>query len=596
MADIYFANVSAGANDGSSCANAFAYNDVTNGWNTSGKQVAGNVLHVCGTITGGTNSTILTATNSGTSGNPITLKWETGAILQAPFFQGSGTTPTCGLTVNGKSFWTFDGGTNGIIQNTANGTGLANQSDTCFINMQGGSNNTVKNLTLANAYVHQIMQTGVTATGTGTTATLTCAIANCGLAVGESGITVSDPGGSSAFDGTNITITGVSGNTASYASAATGSGSNLTLSDTKGGNSYGIIYGGGSNLAITNNVFHDIRWQTFGIYASAGLSTWTLTGNEFYNGDHGAGGGSNANSATLDNFLVQFNTFHDFQNWRALCGTDSSNPNFCFHLDYYHIWAGGGANTSARMTNVVIDKNYFYGDAGGGTAYINLESDQSRSSYYDGCVVSNNVLVASNAADIPASGYISSGGQNEKFVNNTVIGSSSSQGVSNAGVFIGSAGLNETIENNIFELVGYGINTNQAANNWTTIDFNYYYKHNGQMNYSGGGGIVSFATWQAVTGTPDTHSTSSGTVAPQIQTVIPFAPTGANVQGAGTNLTSLCSTHAQICTGIGFSGGKPVAGTARPSSGSWDLGAVQTAASGTGGLLSPPGNFTIVLS
>jgi len=65
--DIYYAGTAQGSNDGTSCANAYAYNDAANGWNQPTPQTAGNTLHICATITGTANQTILTATDSGTS-------------------------------------------------------------------------------------------------------------------------------------------------------------------------------------------------------------------------------------------------------------------------------------------------------------------------------------------------------------------------------------------------------------------------------------------------------------------------------------------------------------------------------------------------
>jgi hypothetical protein len=117
--DVYFAQTAAGANDGSSCANAHAYDDGANGINKAAQWVAGNTLHLCGTISVPAAANIVAAQASGTSGHPITIKFETGAILQSPAFGSGGTS---GIVVSNFNFITIDGGTNGLIQNTHNGT------------------------------------------------------------------------------------------------------------------------------------------------------------------------------------------------------------------------------------------------------------------------------------------------------------------------------------------------------------------------------------------------------------------------------------------------------------------------------------------
>jgi len=58
--DIYFAQSAAGGNNGADCADAYAYTDGTHGINISGNWVAGNTLHICGTITGGNGANIVT--------------------------------------------------------------------------------------------------------------------------------------------------------------------------------------------------------------------------------------------------------------------------------------------------------------------------------------------------------------------------------------------------------------------------------------------------------------------------------------------------------------------------------------------------------
>ena len=96
---------------------------------------------------------------NGTNGNPITIKFESGALLTAPYWAGGG---GGAINVSNQSYIVIDGGTpcgtsgtcNGVIQNTANGTGLTYQSASYGIEGSGCNNCEYKNLGIYNIYVH----------------------------------------------------------------------------------------------------------------------------------------------------------------------------------------------------------------------------------------------------------------------------------------------------------------------------------------------------------------------------------------------------------------------------------------------------------
>lgn len=155
--DVYIAQSASGSDNGSSCANAFPYSyfNASGNWTSGvagGAQIGpGTTVHVCGTITVAAGANALTFQGSGTNGNPITLKFEAGAILQSPYFSKSG----YGINGSGGQWIVIDGGTNGIIQNTANGTNLTYQQPSTLVG-GFGSNFTVKNLSFLNVYQHVI--------------------------------------------------------------------------------------------------------------------------------------------------------------------------------------------------------------------------------------------------------------------------------------------------------------------------------------------------------------------------------------------------------------------------------------------------------
>jgi hypothetical protein len=156
--DIYIAQTAAGGNTGADCADAYAYPffNTSGNWGTGANQIGpGTTVHLCGTFTDSTpGDTLLYFYGSGSSGSPITLYFESGASLTNTAYWGSNTGGAIDVAYNGaKSYIVIDGGTNGLIQNTGNGTGLAYEHNSTGVYVSG-SNITVKNLTIANICVH----------------------------------------------------------------------------------------------------------------------------------------------------------------------------------------------------------------------------------------------------------------------------------------------------------------------------------------------------------------------------------------------------------------------------------------------------------
>ena len=152
-ANIYIAQNAAGGNTGADCADAFAvswFNSSAN-WGSGAAQIGpGVTVHLCGTFNAPAGASgYLTFQGGGNSSSPVTLLFESGAVLTAPYWGGNG-------AILGTSNYTLvDGGTNGLITATANGTGLANQvSNTTAVVMYNASNSEVRNLTITNLYVH----------------------------------------------------------------------------------------------------------------------------------------------------------------------------------------------------------------------------------------------------------------------------------------------------------------------------------------------------------------------------------------------------------------------------------------------------------
>jgi hypothetical protein len=149
--ETYVAQSASGAGSGSSCSAARAVGSLSGSdW------TAGNTIHLCGLI-----SSSLSVRGNGTSGSPITVVFEPGASI---------TVPACGangcINLMGSSYVVIDGGSTpcgyvggvdipcaGMIAATQTGTGLGS-SESIGIYAMGASNIEIRNLSIANMYVH----------------------------------------------------------------------------------------------------------------------------------------------------------------------------------------------------------------------------------------------------------------------------------------------------------------------------------------------------------------------------------------------------------------------------------------------------------
>jgi hypothetical protein len=168
-ADVYITQNGSGANSGADCSNArsAAWFNTTSNWGSSAGQIGpGTTVHLCGTFTGAAGSTMLTVRGAGSSGNPITILFEPGAVLTAPYWSNMD-----GAILSNYDYITIDGGTSGVIQATANGTALAYQKDSfgvCIGELGSSSfpaHNEVRNLTIANMYVRTAGASGTAGGG-----------------------------------------------------------------------------------------------------------------------------------------------------------------------------------------------------------------------------------------------------------------------------------------------------------------------------------------------------------------------------------------------------------------------------------------------
>jgi len=142
--DFYIADRQTGLANGQDCNNAYSASwfNTASHWGPEPARIGpGAVVHLCGTI-----STDLVVQGSGIPGKPVTVLFEPGAKLSQP------ACATC-LNIDNRKFIVVDGGRNGVIENTANGTAGSHQSST-GISALSCQNCEVKHLTIRNIYVH----------------------------------------------------------------------------------------------------------------------------------------------------------------------------------------------------------------------------------------------------------------------------------------------------------------------------------------------------------------------------------------------------------------------------------------------------------
>jgi hypothetical protein len=114
----------------------------------------GDTVHLCGVI-----STSLDIQGSGIENNPITILFEKDARMSAPYWDtwmptpGGPKTPSVGaINASQKNYIVIDGGANGVIEATDNGTDRTYQYSFAGIHAASCANWKVKNLTVRNLY------------------------------------------------------------------------------------------------------------------------------------------------------------------------------------------------------------------------------------------------------------------------------------------------------------------------------------------------------------------------------------------------------------------------------------------------------------
>jgi hypothetical protein len=538
--NIYIAQSASGSNNGTSCANAYAYTffNASGNWRGGSPIGPGTTVHLCGTFIGAANGTLLFFQGSGTSGNPITLLFESGATLASPVWSNGNNAQSGAINTNGFSYLVINGGPtcgwnqssltttpcNGSIQNTANGTALAYQNYTVGIDVAGGSNIEIKNLGCYNMY----QRTG----------------------------NAEEDGGFNQ--------------------------QHCVFMETYGGVSP-------SYLTIDHDVFTMGGWLISD--GSSGGDYLTIgPGNDFSYADHDFNGAE-------PHFYVFGNHFHDWAIWDSATDAYHHDGIHCYggsggntQLAYIYNNQFDGATGGNFNQAIFLEGNTSTTRCmvPGGTVYI-----------FNNIAIIN----GSSPAIASIYGNATTGDVNDIFANNTILNSTpgSSQSCMN---FQNSSStrVENNATGGCGELVGTGgvLSTTYVAFDYNTYENCSSYNCFAAVGVDSG----SFATWQAgsCTGSPgtcDQHSKAnlgsstyfnlaSGCTPGSVgQSCAPQS--GSPLIGSGANLFNLCNGKPNPGLGALCS---DINGIARASSGAWDVGGFAHGASANANPPAPPTGLT----
>jgi len=487
--NLYVAQSSAGAANGSSCANAesAAWFNTASDWGSGAGQIGpGVTVDLCGTIT-----TPLVAHGSGTAADPITIYWQPGASLSEPVCPGSGDgAPGC-FDTNGNTYLTLNGGTNGSVLSTANGTNLANHdANADGIYAPNCTGCTIENLNISDMYVE-------------------------------------------------------------------GSGSN----DCTASNAIGLWYTG-SNTTVENNTFSNEQVGSNLAYMNNTDTNMVIADNTFSDDGTGMNWISDENGGNAGPILFYGNTLSGFSLW------DTSGA--CYHEDGIHGWTNG-SNKMNYSGGVYVYDNRWSGMDGVDTGYIYFEDNPNGPNFStpnSPIYVFNNVSTGNDS-----NGHIVVATGTPFIVNNTIIGTSSSSD-NCMGWGVDGFTQDEVEENNAMTTCSAldGV-TNSAFFATGQPNYDLYANSSGSSSFlcmSNRYTLSQFSTWNTCMQSDGGGGSGAGThsaVESSLDLNSDGSPqTNSPTNGAGTNLTSLCTGNlTPLCTEIN--------GTPRPATGPWDAGA-----------------------
>jgi hypothetical protein len=355
-ADIFITQSGTVGDTGNDCDNAHSA-----AW-FNANAAGGNTYHLCGTFTGTAGSTMLTVP-TGSEGNILTVLFEPNAVLTAPYWGG---TYDGAINVSEKTYVTIDGGTNGVIKNSANGTTLSYHQASQGIYVSSSSHIEIKNLIIQDIYANGGVDPDCKDTAGSETNNIFVNGSNDNISIHHNTLTAARAGVRVGFR-TNYQIDIHHNTISDYA--------------------WGIVMGGASGVAgdtCTNTTIHDndigdcLNWQyPQDKYHANGIIVWAAAGgpvftpaiyNNYIHGDvgasstgyiyctHGGGTGDTSTSCTIyNNLIVNEGTNNT---WLVATGSSTSDHKIYNNTLIGHSSAGGIAmmlsGTGIELKNNIV--------------------------------------------------------------------------------------------------------------------------------------------------------------------------------------------------------------------------------------------------
>jgi hypothetical protein len=271
----------------------------------------------------------------------------------------------------------------------------------------------------------------------------------------------------------------------------------------------------------------------------------------FYNNtlsacDHGIAIAMGGPNSTLAGLSLYGNDISNFQNW-----DDNGNSN---HHDGIHIWS---YNSGDVISTSLVYNNYIHGDFGNNFNAAIYTEAEGFSTNMPTPAYFNNIIVDQDSVTHLGCGEICLDILNAPLVaNNTV---SAPSGFGSVGISLYYTTSSTLVYNNTIQQVEEAVGL-ASASFGTASDYNNYYL----IGSNGWNFSSTFAAWKTACSC-DSHGSNTN---PNLNGI--YQPTsGSPLIHAGTNLTSLSITALN----------SDYAGLARPTTGAWDIGAYQYAAS-----------------